>query len=232
MDVFIGRIEKTSRSLKVVEKIRQALAEGKLKIGDKLPNERELALQLGISRASLREAISIMSAYGILESKPGEGTYVTDKFAENMFEFLGFNNISNKENFRHLLHFRKILEVGSVDLIIENFNSEAEKELEELVFKFQKEEDINMAVTYDAEFHVALINYANNPIMVEIYKMIHKMLVSLIEILLKQTEVQLRASSDHMQILNYLRAKDSLSCKKAISEHLTNIEAFLEKYFT
>lgn len=231
MDELIGRIEKTSRSLKVVEKFRQALSEEKIKIGDKLPNERELSIQLGISRTSLREAISIMSAYGILESRPGEGTYVTDKFAENMFEFLGFNNIRNKENFMHLLHFRKILEVGSVDLVIENLNPAAEKNLEELVLKFQKETDPDKAVLYDAEFHAALINYTNNPIMVEIYKMIYKMLLSLIEILLKHPEVQTSACSDHAEIMNYLKARDSQNCKRAIEEHLSNIEMFLEKYF-
>ncbi|GAA0180978.1 FadR/GntR family transcriptional regulator [Clostridium sediminicola] len=232
MNNFLGEIEKTSAmSLKVVEKFREALSQGELKIGDKLPSERLLAEQLGISRAPLREGLSILSAYGILESKPGEGTFVTDKFAEHVFDFLGIGDIYSKENFKFLLHFRVIMEVGSVDIALKNFNSEACEKMEHMIDMLEEEKDKDKVVLIDAEFHQMIIKLTKNKIIIEIYKMIFKLLKSLITKLIVHVNVRENTISDHREILNYLKAGEAEECKRAIWEHLNNIDVYLDKYF-
>jgi GntR family transcriptional repressor for pyruvate dehydrogenase complex len=61
-----------------VEQIKELILSGRLTPGTRLPGERELCLQLGISRVSLREAIRVLEHSGHLEVKPGRGTYVRD----------------------------------------------------------------------------------------------------------------------------------------------------------
>ncbi|GAA0180980.1 FadR/GntR family transcriptional regulator [Clostridium sediminicola] len=231
MNNFLGEIEKSSAmSLKVVDKFREALSEGELKIGDKLPPERLLAEQLGISRAPLREGLSILSAYGILESKPGEGTFVTDKFAENVFDFLGIGDISNRETFMSILQFRSILEVGCVDEAIKNIDEEIFKKMENNINMLQNETDKDKLVLIDAEFHEMIINLTRNPILIETYKMIYKLLRKLITKLIVHESARQDIFDAHREILNYLKAGEAEECKRAICKHINDNDKFLDKY--
>ncbi|GAA0180977.1 FadR/GntR family transcriptional regulator [Clostridium sediminicola] len=231
MSKFLGEIEKSSSmSLKVVEKFREALKEGQLKVGDKLPPERALAAQLGISRAPLREGLGILSAYGILETKPGEGTFVTDKFAENVFDFLGISDISNKENFMNLLQFRIILEVGSVDMAIKNIDSEEYKKMEFVINKLQKETDKDKIVLIDAEFHEMMIRLTKNQILIETYKMISKLLIKLFSKLMGQGDVRTDIINAHREILNYLKDGEVEKCKNSLRKHIYNNRELIDKY--
>ena len=62
----------------VVEKLRQALARGQWRSGEMLPGQRELAEQMGISRPSLREAVTVLETLGLVRSMPGKGVLVLD----------------------------------------------------------------------------------------------------------------------------------------------------------
>ena len=64
---------------RVVNQVRAMIQEGKLRAGDRLPPERELARQLGISRASLRPGLRTLAAIGVLASRHGSGTYIDRK---------------------------------------------------------------------------------------------------------------------------------------------------------
>ena len=74
----------------VVNYVKDALRAGKLHVGDRLPKEADMAKELGVGRSSLREGMKIQAAYGVIESRQGEGTFVVDHCAQNFSEFLGF----------------------------------------------------------------------------------------------------------------------------------------------
>ena len=73
----------------IMEQIRQMIAQGDLKPGDKLPSERELADTLGVSRTSVREALTALGALGIIDVKSGEGTFIRRSNDSETFEPLG-----------------------------------------------------------------------------------------------------------------------------------------------
>ena len=75
------RISRDSTTKQVVDVFQSDLKAGRLKIGDKLPSEVELAKMLGIGRSSLREALRVLSVYGIVEARHGEGTFIVDNRA-------------------------------------------------------------------------------------------------------------------------------------------------------
>ena len=60
----------------VIEQIKEMIYQGELKRGDKLPSERELRAQFNVSRASIREAFRVLEMIGLIESRPGEGTFI------------------------------------------------------------------------------------------------------------------------------------------------------------
>lgn len=88
--------------------------------GSKLPNEYDLSAELGVSRASLREAIKILAAKGILIIKRGSGTFVSDSTGEND-DIYGIKYLEDKKKLvKHWFEFRLILEPKSARLAAEN----------------------------------------------------------------------------------------------------------------
>ncbi|MGI5888583.1 MAG: FadR/GntR family transcriptional regulator, partial [Oscillospiraceae bacterium] len=75
----------------VINSIKQLLIDGKLKPGDKIPNELEISQGLGVSRGSVREAMKILSALGIVDIKVGNGTYVRSKPDSELLDSLLFS---------------------------------------------------------------------------------------------------------------------------------------------
>ena len=80
--------EHHSRAQRIVAQLRRLMVEGKLKPGDRLPPERELARQLNVSRTSLREAVKILSAMGLLSIQQGRGVFVTEANMEALLRAL------------------------------------------------------------------------------------------------------------------------------------------------
>ncbi len=227
---MLGEVKKTSRTLQIVEIFKKALSNGTFKIGDKLPPERELSEMLGAGRSSLREAISILSAYGIVEVRHGEGTFVTDKFVENVFDFLGFTNVTNPQNYMHLMKLREIIEVGAVDMVYENMTDKDMEILDGYAARLAVEEDQEQKTLLDLHFHQHLMACTGNPIFIRIYTMSLKLLNSLIGQLIAHSEVQRQAHLDHTAILDALKHGDLENCRSAIRKHLNNIENYLVEY--
>jgi GntR family transcriptional repressor for pyruvate dehydrogenase complex len=230
MDIF-DEVKNLSRSRQIVDKFRKAIAEGTLKIGDKLPPERELCIQLGVSRTSLREAVRILETYGVLETTHGGGTYVTDKFTENVFEFLGFGDVLNKRNFKHLLHLRNVVEAGAVETAVETADEAGLRGLEDLVDALENETDTSRLGYLDAQFHETVIGLSGNPILTAVYRMIFKMLRQGTSKVISYPSAKSIAVKDHRMILDAFKKKDIKKCKAVVRKHLLHTEEIIEKYF-
>ena len=74
----------------VIDNIRQMIADGELKAGQKLPSERELAEKFNVSRVPIREALKILEYMGVLDSSPGDGTYVKNTSAQSLVSKMNF----------------------------------------------------------------------------------------------------------------------------------------------
>ncbi|HYU67139.1 MAG TPA: GntR family transcriptional regulator, partial [Jatrophihabitantaceae bacterium] len=73
-----------------IEKLREMIVSGRLKPGDRLPREADLATSLGLSRSSLREAVRALSLVRILDVRQGDGTYVSSLAADSLLDALSF----------------------------------------------------------------------------------------------------------------------------------------------
>ena len=123
-----GRV---SASDLVVNNIRSKIQRGELKVGDRLPVEADLARELNVGRSSLREGIKILTAYGVVESRQGEGTFITDNVARNFFEYMGF--FPSKENSEYLVELRRVIEVGNIAAIYDRVTPQQYDQLEKLL---------------------------------------------------------------------------------------------------
>lgn len=94
----------------IAASLEKRILEGSLKAGDRLPPERELAVDLGVSRPSLREAIQKLASKGMLQSRQGGGTYVTDRLDAAFYEPWEQMLTSHPNLREDLLEFRRMIE--------------------------------------------------------------------------------------------------------------------------
>src|ERR1035438_5075817 len=95
----------------IVEQIEESIREGRMKPGDQLPAERELAQQFGVSRTAVREAVKTLSEKGLVESSSGRGTFVTSARSESMRHSLDrLVNSGEPQNAGYVSELREILE--------------------------------------------------------------------------------------------------------------------------
>ena len=230
-DPLFDEVKNVSRSRQIVDKFREAIKSGSLKIGDKLPPERQLCDQLGVSRTALREAVKILEAYGVLEPTQGGGTFVTDKFAENVFDFLGFGGELDRTVLGHLIDTRSVLETAAIEKAVEVADERQLQQLEALAEALIQETDEKRIGLLDAQFHETMVELSGNPILISIYKMIHKLMTKETSEVITYPNARRIAETDHKRIVEALKARDKKKCVRAVRDHFKRTDRLIDTYF-
>lgn len=212
------RIERVNATALVVNSVKAAIQRGELKIGDKLPREYDMAQELGVGRSSLREGIKILNAYGIVESRQGEGTYIVDNRAKNFFEFMGF--LPSGENMINFLELRRVIEVGNIVAIYNKLTEKDFDALERLVQKLCDSKFLEDYVEADKEFHNYLLSFSENPMLIQVNNMITAMRGELLNRLFQREDILRDARIAHREILEALKKRDRTACVSAVLNHI------------
>lgn len=158
----------------VINKIMDAIIAGELKPGEKIPTEMELNKLLNVSRNSLRSAIQTLRAYGILEVRRPEGTFVCDKVTPQMLHPMIYTIILNNDETaaKDVLDLRQVIDFGIANLLIQRGLSEEDEARMEAIYadmveKLMAEDyDLDAILQVDNDFHVALAEATHNPMVV------------------------------------------------------------------
>lgn len=202
----------------VVNSVKDALRAGKLHVGDRLPKEADMAKELGVGRSSLREGMKILAAYGVIESRQGEGTFVVDHCAQNFSEFLGF--FPSQENRLPFLELRRVIEVGNILTIYDKVSEEDFAVLNKLVSVFDEKHSEKEYVEADKQFHAYLLELTKNPMLLQISKLLENMRTELLWKLFEHEEIIEDARVAHHRILQALKSRDRAACVEAVLQHL------------
>ena len=173
-DIFAVNAARPSAVDGVIEKIKELLIEQKLAPGDMIPNEISLAESLKVGRGTVREALKILSAYGVVEIKQGYGTYVSSASNKRLFDPQLFQILVQDRDYHSLTQVRELLEEGIVKLVISSATEEELTILDQTMEKFQSElartdASGQTAGKYDLRYHRLLARFAHNSIIENIY---------------------------------------------------------------
>src|SRR5947208_12339953 len=108
--VDLAPIKSTRIYEEIVRQVKQMITEGRLKSGDQLPPERDLAEKFVVSRTSVREALRALESLGLIEIRPGEGTFVREVSIESLIEPLALVMASQREAIGELFEARRMIE--------------------------------------------------------------------------------------------------------------------------
>lgn len=215
-------IHRTRISDEVVNQVKSLILEGKLKPGDRLPPERELIKQLGVSRPTLREALNSMEAMGFLEATQGNRTIVKSLASGKIFEPL--DNLL-KEDINavfELIEVRKAIETWNAYFAAKRATSEDIARLEEIIETMK--EHGHSQEKQDADFHLAITLATHNKVQVHIMYTLRDILKEWIgKYYNKLSETDL--FDQHVGIVEAIKQKNSDLARAKILQHLEYVES-------
>ena len=154
---------------KVVEYVKSEILSGRLKPGDRLPSERELAEKLRSSRNSVREGLRVLDNIGVVSSQHGSGNYISLNFDETMTEVLSFMYLLKGIHEDQLTEFRRSIEVEAYYLASERITDQQKAELKEHLDKLETVRTENARVRHDREIHQILVTASGNDFLITNY---------------------------------------------------------------
>ena len=223
-----------SRTTAVIDSISQMLRDGRLSPGDRLPPESELTQELGISRTPLREGIQALVLLGVLETRQGDGTYVTDLRAESLFKPLMLaSEIQARSNPLDILATRRVLEVEVAGLAALHRTDEgiaaAQRALDAAAEIIAKGWPIDHERILDTDmaFHSALASMSGNGVMIGLLNSLGAR-TTRARLGREQSEegVSQRTHAEHCAIFSAVVDGDVTRARAHMANHLFGVEEF------
>ena len=217
---------------RVAGEIQRLIVDGQLQAGMRLPSEMELGAQLAVSRTVIREAMHILMAKGLLETRPGVGTIVREVTRDQVVEPLGHLLRVRNASLDHLHQVRAILEVEIAALAAAGAGDDDVAELQRIMDDMEAAcGDPETVAACDAEFHRWLAQTTRNPLLTILLDSIRDLM----------QEVRLRVSTqpfvvqtiipDHRRVLECVIARDSEGARRAMRAHVDNARSIQQSVF-
>jgi GntR family transcriptional repressor for pyruvate dehydrogenase complex len=211
-------------SEEIIDTVLHSIDEGKLQSGDKLPTEKQIAEELGISKTAVREALSALETMGYTKTKKGEGTFVAPMSLESLVLPISIVLHQDADMIKNILELRMIMEPRIAALAAQRISDEQITELKKL------HESMLTAVTKggaaskeDVRFHVLLAQASGNSVLFHIYKICQSAVSGTIEMINAIPGQSKKGYEGHQQILNALCRKDSDKAALQMHKHIKSV---------
>ena len=212
----------------IVRQVKQLIAEGKLKSGDRLPPERDLAEKFVVSRTSVREALRALESRGLIEIRAGDGAFVRDISVETLIEPLALVILPHREAVGELFEARRLLEPAIATLAARRATPEEIAAMERILEAQGKEvAEGRTGVAQDAAFHAALAGSAHNRAISRIVNALMDLLTESREESLQTPGRPARSHQDHLRILEAIRRRDEMAAHRTVLDHLIAVEGLV-----
>jgi len=207
----------------VVKRITDAIVKRELKPGQKIPTENELCEKLGVGRNSLREAMKMLSALGILEIRRGDGTYIAEKVSPSAFDSVVYSVILEGSTPDEILELRKTLDIDVLELVVNKATDDDIALLDEIQTEFHmliQQKNFEKVAAQDLKFHYALIDIARNPLFGRIVRGVYDIFWPSLENTLKDRQEYMGACQKHDEIMDVIKKRDKSRITEVIDKSL------------
>ena len=221
----VRQVRKTKVYHEIVDQIKDLITEGRIKPGDRLPPERELAELFKASRNSVRDAIRVLEQMGLIESRQGDGTYVRTLSPEELAEPLALCLLQSRTQMRELWEVRRVLEPALAESAAARITEEELDELESVLDSQRQKVDAGfIGLEEDAAFHQGIAEAARNAVMLRVMGTLVDLLRQSRERSLQQRNRPIYSHAGHVRILAALRRRDPAAARAEMLQHLREIE--------
>ena len=231
---MLQKIKRERIPYQIASQIRELILSGKLLPGQSLPQEKELVAELEVSRQTLREALRILEAIGLIEVRKGAGGGAvvvkmgSDKLFETISNFLFFRDLS----LSHLGEIRKLTEPYCAKIAAERLSPDQLEKLRALNRECEdmitRGEDI-VGGRSEVEFHSILARSTGNPVMMMIEESVSFLLVEIKIELKPDIEFSRKILNSHKCILKALEERNGSAAAEEMYNHVCEVDEILQK---
>ena len=209
----------------IAEQVEQRILTGDLKVGDRLPPERELAEQFGVSRTAVREAVKALRQKGLVEVQPGRGTFITNGTSRAVRHSLDLlMKIGGTEGFSDLVEVREIIEPEIAALAADRATEEHIAALREAVVTMDGAlEDPDRFIEADLDFHLACADATHNALILALIDSIVDLLREQRARIFRVAGGPQRGQFHHKRILDTIVRHDPGAARDAMRAHLRQV---------
>jgi DNA-binding FadR family transcriptional regulator len=221
-------IDQKSVVQSIQDQIRALIGAGHLPPGSKLPAEKELMVQLGVSRPTLREALRTMVGEGLLEVRPGRGTYVREPTSAAAIHAGVVSLLLTSDDIEEIQEVRKILEPEVAARVALRATEEDFADLDAILDEMAVAVDENTSLFEIAwAFHRRLPQAVGNAAMAKIVDIIYEMIRTSEQPLYDRYFDPKQELGDHRELLRVLRLRDPEMARAAMRAHLEDVSIYL-----
>ncbi|MEG0495256.1 MAG: FadR/GntR family transcriptional regulator [Eubacterium sp.] len=218
--------------LQILEQIKGNIINKTLKSGDRLPSERQLSEKLGVSRATVREAIRALEMIGLVHCKQGEGNFITENFDNTLNQPLSIMFWLNNGKISEIHELRCSLETEAAKLAASNITEEEIIHLEEICAAIENEPDQSKSAELDKRFHDSIALYSRNCLIKDVLNsasaLIEELITDLRVILLRDSKNASAINEQHQDIIKAIKNHNSTEAAKAMIKHMGFVENFVQ----
>lgn len=223
---MFNKISSPKKSVFVAEQIIKNIENDTFRIGELLPPEQVIADEIGVSRASVREAMAALELVGIIERRAGHGTVVISKLPVSQSQAIRI--LQENAGSVEAVEARSVIEPGIAMLASERMNDSDYAILESFVNKMKaasEENDLDSFIEADFDFHNYLAKCSKNPVLettMDQYLMLMRhQLWKFIKA--KCFSDKSETTETHIKILKAIRSKDAALITAAVKDHFEEI---------
>jgi GntR family transcriptional repressor for pyruvate dehydrogenase complex len=226
----IQQVPKSRIYQHIIEQIKALIRDKQIKEGERLATERELAQQFGVSRITIRQALTVLHEMGLINGRPGGGTFVSNIIRDKSLEPLSATLLTAKDLLNGRLEVRRIIEPEVTRLAAVRATARDIRELERIIALQKAKAKKNVPITdEDTLFHETIARLTKNDILIKLVQFLHVQLNVSRHRSLMVPRGNEDAIADHIRIYEAIQKKDSRAAHAAMVAHLKHVERLMSK---
>ncbi len=217
-------VKKRTLCEEILDQCKHQIMCGNWKPGDRLPTERALSEYWGVSRTSVREAMSALAAIGLIDVRAGEGAFLTSEISPVFKQNIASKFLITKGSLLEVVEARKIIETQLVFLAAERATREDLDKMARLMDTMNDRiRKGAVFIEHDVDFHVTIASAAKNTILFETINAVRELFKSIHNETVLVPNMAENSIRQHQEIYEALKARDGERAKIAMEAHLDNV---------
>jgi GntR family transcriptional repressor for pyruvate dehydrogenase complex len=213
----------------VTHELREMILGGEIQPGEFLPPRKDLAAQFGVGLSTVNEAIQVLSAVGLLASRPGKGTWVRRDALDTLISPAAVKARLGELNARQVCEARAVIEIALTEMAARRATPEDIGRIWDALHVMEATiEDSTAFVEADLEFHLAVARAGRNELLEQFYHLSRKLLVEVISEMLKIPQVGEDAIPLQRAIAEAVEQHDPRKARRAATAHMDYLGLYLD----
>lgn len=217
----IGTLTSGTAVSAVAKRLLEIFTSGSIEPGTRLPPERQLASTLGVGRSAVREALAALEILGIVDVRPGSGTYLRGNASELLPQTLSWGLMLGEPRTVELIEVRGALEIYAARLAASRISDEALARLGTHVADMRASiDDLKAFVEADLQFHLELAQAIDNTVLLDLLQSIRSLLRVWVDRAVQEPEHALAAIDEHAAVHAAIATRDPDAAASAMAVHM------------